>query len=335
MAWWDELAAGAEQAQGDYLKPYGLDPADWDLSYKPQVARQRPVTDAYHPGIRGMLERYGPIVAAGLQPLILGQQPQYASPLARSLALMAHAGADYLQQWTDYRARTIEEQNAASRQQTEEINTARRQEVMGNRAEYRKQFGERMTPRQVVEQKAADAAAAAKAESKARTEGTIEAYKGAGLRPPGSPPAPKPPGKPPREPSIGAFRLFGPGDEIAVKGLRDELDRMRTDFNTKAAFEPPRKNSRGQSLPDPPAVKVARDRITAINRQVHEATKTALMGRLDELSYDVEASPKAARKRLAEIHNAAHASGLDTDPEYLRQAETIGQQILDALDGQK
>jgi hypothetical protein len=325
MAWWDDLSEGVNAG----LSPYGLNPHDWDLEYSPEVAHQRPVTDAYHPGLRGVLERFGPIAAAGLTPLLSRDH----SPIAQSLAFMARAGADYLDKGVDLRARGIEDQNTAARQQTEERNTSRRQVVQGNREAYRKTFLERMTPRQVVEQAAKDKADAARGESKAREEGVIQARKAAGLRPPGAPaPAPKPK-TPPREPAIGAFRLFGPGDEIAVKGLRDELDRMRTDFKTKAAFEEPRKLSNGKTAPDPIPVQTARARITVINRQIHEATKGALMGRLDELSYDVESSPKRAKKRLAEIHNAAKASGLANDPEYMAQAEARAQEILDAIDG--
>lgn len=323
MPWWDDLGDAADRGLGGW----GLDPADWDLDFEPEEAPQRPVTDAYHPGFRGMLERYGPILAAGAVPLILGDRP---SPGARGLAGALAMGSRYLQSGVDLRARGIEDQNAAARQQVEERNAARRQQVMGNRAEYRKQFGERLTPRRVVEQKMADEAAAAKAKSRAQEEGTIEARRAAGLNPAGTPPVPKPK-TPGRERPLSSFRLFGPGDEIAIQGLRTEIETMRKDFNTKAAFDPPRKNSRGQTIPDNPRVAAARERVNVINRQLHEATKNALMYRLDELGPDVGASPNGARKRLKEIWNAAAANGLDKDPEFSAAAEAIAAEIEAAI----
>jgi hypothetical protein len=318
------LSAGDEIDQG-YLGPMGLDPAKWDLQYQPEQAKLQPVTPSYHPGVVGVLQRLAPVVAKAFS------AGDWQSPTAKMLARLVGAGGDYLTDVGNNQEADAKTANVAAISATNQANEGRRTQVNQNRAEYAKAFADRVPlPADIVKRKLADKEAEATAQSRGTRTGVIQAEQAAGLTPPG---APKPKAAPkPWNPQ--SFKLFGDVDTIAMKQLTDQLDSMKKDPMQAPAFQPPRKNSRGESLPDSPRIAQSRARATSINRQISDAQKNALIYHFQSIAPDAAASPGNALAKLREVHRAAVVLHLDGDPDIHAAAEEAAKAI-EAAGGKK
>lgn len=309
------------------LGPLGLDPAQFDMGYEPQKPMLRSTEEAYHPGLRGKVERYGPALLSALS------AGDYESPLARIAARLGGAAGEYLSSGVKSRASDIETANRAEIARTDQLNDARRSTVTGNRDQYRKLWADRMpTPREVVERKTKEAADRAAATATAGEQARINTRRANGLNPTGTPTTKTP--KTPKPWSATSFRLFGDADKIALDELENELKGMKADYSTAQAFQPQRRDKSGNPLPEAPNVAAARERVNAINRQIHETRKSAVLFHLQQLGAEVAADPATAKAKLAEVYRSAQVLKLDKDPDVDAAAKAVGSALLKAKGGQ-
>lgn len=307
----------ADTVQHDYLGPMGLDPREWDLGYEPVQPKLRSKSEAYHPGIRGLLERVGPVLGDAFS------EADWQSPMARMAARLARAYGDHLQHGVEDRQADIVAGNKQAEAGADEQNTFRRTQVAQNRASWLATARDRLpTPREVLQRKMDEKRALAAAGAEGQVQGRVGAMKDAGLTPTGTP-KPKPTPKPKSyDPS--SFRLFGDADKIQLdqldqqeKDAMDELRQLKANPMTRAAFEPVRVAG-GKPVKESPSIAATRMRkadldkaVADVRTQKREAGKRALLWHAKNLPTD----PNAALGVWQQLDRSAQSLGLQKDPD--------------------
>lgn len=291
-------------------------------------------------------DSYGPLAADLERPKLQSLKPSILDFLAPVLSEIAGASDPYRQRrnkwlapavrglagaYTGYRkgqASDIEDANTIERQRVLQSNQSRLAETRGNREEYGKALraqspdGVLLTRRQLLEKQVREKADEAKATAKARVEGENEGRTAAGGLPIGTP-TPKTTKPPtPAKFNPNSWKLWSDVDKVELDAIDQELKDLRADPSNTAAFQPPRKDTKGGLIPENTSVSAAREKVQQLNSRKFKATKRALLFHLDNL-------PKGGELYVyKQLDNLAQSTGLDKDPEVDAALEATADKLL-------